>query len=301
MPIARLLHPHVKELSPGFNVRRSLPAAAMQSIGPFLFFDHFGPIAAQPTDNHDVRPHPHIGLATVTYLFEGAMDHRDSLGTFQRIEPGAINWMTAGNGIVHSERTPSDLQQTGWRSHGLQLWVGLPLAQEDVAPSFQHVPAQDLPLWFGDGVKVRVLIGELHQYRSPVATASKTWYLDIEAATGSSFVLPERMDQPVLNAVEERVVERGIYSVDRALDVDGVELPPFTLAALEPGKDTLIRAPQGARYVVIGGEPLDGGRRFMWWNFVASSRERIEAAKQKWREQTFGQVPGETEWIPLPE
>lgn len=293
MPIAQLLHPHAKELSPGFNVRRSLPAAALQSIGPFLFFDHFGPIAAKPTDNHDVRPHPHVGLATVTYLFEGAMDHRDSLGTFQRIEPGAINWMTAGAGIVHSERTPPDLQQTGWHSHGLQLWVGLPLAEEDAAPSFQHTPAQELPLWFGDGVKVRILIGELHQFRSPVVTASPTWYLDVDAAPGSSFVLPAHMDK--------LAIERGIYSVDRALEVDGVELPPFTLAALEPGKDALIRAPQGARYVVIGGKALDGGRRFMWWNFVASSRERIEAAKAKWRNQTFGQVPGETEWIPLPE
>lgn len=293
MPIAQQLRPHVKELSPGFNVRRSLPAAAMQAVGPFLFFDHFGPIEATPADNHDVRPHPHIGLATVTYLFEGAMDHRDSLGNFQRIEPGAINWMTAGAGIVHSERTPPDLQQTGWRSHGLQLWVGLPLAHEACAPSFRHTPAQDLPLWFGDGVRVRVLIGELHQYRSPVVTASPTWYLDADAAPGSSFVLPAHMGT--------RIVERGIYSVDRAIEIDGVELPPFTLAVLEPGKDTLIRAPQGARYVVIGGETLDGGRRVMWWNFVASSRERIEAAKQRWREQRFGHVPGETEWIPLPE
>ncbi len=292
MPISHLLPPHIKELSPGFNVRRSLPAAAMQSIGPFLFFDHFGPISAQACDNHDVRPHPHIGLATVTYLFEGAMDHRDSLGTFQRIEPGAINWMTAGSGIVHSERTPPELRRTGWRSHGLQLWVGLPLAFEETTPSFQHTPADRIPIWFGDGVKVHVLIGELHQYRSPVDTRSKTLYLDVVAAEKSTFVLPARM--------ESTIVEHGCYSVDNAIEIDGIELPPLTLAALEIGKDTLIRAPKGARYVVIGGETLDGGRRHMWWNFVSSNRERIEAAKLAWANQTMGQVPGETEWIPLP-
>ena len=291
MPITHILPPHIKELSPGFHVRRSLPAAAMQSIGPFLFFDHFGPISAQPDDNHDVRPHPHIGLATVTYLFEGAMDHRDSIGTFQRIEPGTINWMTAGAGIVHSERTPPDLQATGWRSHGLQLWVGLPRPHEETTPSFQHVSSDCIPVWFGDGVKVRVLIGELQQYRSPVETYSKTLYLDVDASPRSTFLLPATMNSAP--------IEHGCYSVDKAIEVDGVELPPFTLAALETGKDTLIRAPLGARYVVIGGEALDG-HRHMWWNFVSSSRERIEEAKQAWKTQAMGQVPGETEWIPLP-
>ena len=291
MPITRLLPPHIKELSPGFNVRRSLPAAAQQAIGPFLFFDHFGPVTASPEDNHDVRPHPHIGLATVTYLFEGAMDHRDSLGTFQRIEPGAVNWMTAGSGIVHSERTPADLQRSGWRSHGLQLWVGLPRPYEEADPSFQPVPADRLPLWFGDGVKVHVLIGELHQYRSPLETFCRTLYLDVEAAPRSTFLLPAKM--------ENEIIEHGCYSVDGSLEIDGVELPPFTLASLETGKDTLIRAPQGARYVIIGGEALDG-RRHMWWNFVSTRRERIEEAKQAWTAQTMGRVPGETEWIPLP-
>ncbi len=291
MPITQVLPPHIKEISPGFKVRRSLPAAALQSIGPFLFFDHFGPLSAQPGDNHDVRAHPHIGLATVTYLFEGAMDHRDSIGYVQRIEPGAINWMTAGRGIVHSERTPPDLKQSGWRSHGLQLWVGLPQPLEEIEPSFQHVSVERIPVWSGDGVKVRVLTGELHQCRSPVETSSKTLYLDIEANPLSTFVLPAQM--------ESTVVERGVYSLDNAIEVDGVELAPFTLAALETGKDTLIRAPQGARYVVIGGEPLDG-RRHMWWNFVSSNRERIETAKRAWAAQTMGQIAGETEWIPLP-
>lgn len=291
MPISQRLSPHLKELSPGFHVRRSLPAAAMQSIGPFLFFDHFGPVSANPGDNHDVRPHPHIGLATVTYLFEGAMNHRDSLGTFQRIEPGAINWMTAGSGIVHSERTPPEFASTGWRSHGLQLWVGLPQAEEETAPAFQHVAAEDIPTWSNEGVQVRVLVGQLHGLRSPVSTLSKTLYLDVNAAPGGSFRLPAEMDG--------MPIERGCYSVDQPIEVDGVELAPFTLAALVPGQETLIRAPQGARYVVIGGEPMDG-RRFMWWNFVSSRRERIEEAKQAWVKQAMGQVPGETEWIPLP-
>ena len=292
MPISRLLRPQLKELSPGFNVRRSLPNAKQQAIGPFLFFDHFGPLSAGPGDNHDVRPHPHIGLATVSYLFEGALMHRDSLGMVQRIEPGAINWMTAGSGIVHSERTPPDLKRSGWRSHGLQLWVGLPLALEETTPSFQHTPADQIPVWQDDGVKARVLLGELNRRRSPVETSSETLYLDVDTVAGSTFVLPARM--------ELFVVERACYSVGGALRVDGVELPPFTLAALENGKDTDIHAPRGARFVVIGGAPLDGGRRHIWWNFVSSRRDRIEAAKQAWAAQNIGQIPGETEWIPLP-
>ena len=292
MPIKQTLPAHIKSLSPGFDVRRSLPAAAMQSIGPFVFFDHFGPVSAQPGANFDVRPHPHIGLATVTYLFEGAMIHRDSLGTVQRIEPGAVNWMSAGGGIVHSERTPPEFTQTGWRSHGLQLWVGLPLAAEESAPSFQHVPSEKIPVWSQDGVNARMLVGELHEHRSPVVTSSRTLYLDIELPAGGTFMRPAKMNSAI--------IEHGCYSVDKLIEIDGAELPPFTLAALQTGQDSLIRAPLGARIVVIGGEPLDGGRRFMWWNFVSSNRERIEAAKRAWSDQAMGQVPGETEWIPLP-
>jgi redox-sensitive bicupin YhaK (pirin superfamily) len=292
MPIARLLPPLLKELSPGLAVRRSLPSHVQQAIGPFLFFDHFGPVEGHPGENHDVRPHPHIGLATVTYLFEGAIEHRDSLGSVQRIEPGAINWMSAGSAIVHSERIPSDLKRTGWRSHGLQLWVGLPLAKEESAPSFRHTAAHEIPTWEDDGVTARLLIGSLHQLRSPVATASPTLYLDIDASPGGSLHLPGHMDSSP--------VERGCYSVDQAIEVDGLELPAFTLAVLESGKEAQIRAPRGARYVVIGGEALDGGRRHMWWNFVSSRRELIEAAKEAWRRQALGQVPGDAEWIPLP-
>ncbi len=291
MPIAQLLKPHTKSLSPGFDVRRLLPAGLRQSVGPFLFFDHFGPVAAGPHDNHDVRPHPHIGLATVTYLFEGAMMHRDSLGVVQRIEPGAINWMTAGSGIVHSERTPDDLRGKERRSHGLQLWVGLPKAFEEVDPSFAHTPADVIPVWQQGGVDVRVLIGELGGRRSPVDTFSKTLYLDVVAAPGAKFALPDM--------THERITERAVYSLDGQLEIDGVVLAPQVMAMLAPDA-AKITAPEGARYVVIGGEPLDG-HRFIWWNFVSSSRERIELAKRAWTDQAMGTVPGETEFIPLPE
>jgi redox-sensitive bicupin YhaK (pirin superfamily) len=292
MPIERLLLPQLKELSPGFAVRRALPSPGQQFIGPFLFFDHFGPVDGHPGDNHDVRPHPHIGLATVTYLFEGAIEHRDSLGSAQRIEPGAINWMSAGAGIVHSERIPADLKRTGWRSHGLQLWVGLPVEKEESEPSFRHTAAGEIPLWEEDGLTARLLIGALRQRRSPVATATPTLYLDIDSSPSGVLQLPSDM--------ESIPVERGCYSVDQAIEVDGVELPPFTLAVLESGKEARICAPRGARYVVIGGEGLGGGRRHIWWNFVSSRRERIEAAKEAWSRQELGHVPGETEWIPLP-
>lgn len=291
MSIAHLLQPHSKDISPGFTVRRTLPAAARQAVGPFLFFDHFGPITAQPGDNHDVRPHPHIGLATVTYLFEGAMLHRDSLGVVQRIEPGAINWMTAGSGIVHSERTPPELANTVRRSHGLQLWVGLPKPHEEAAPSFAHTPVGDIPVLKEGGATVRVLVGELRGVRSPVATLAPTLYLDVDAGPGSTFVLPGVMG--------DCRIERAVYSVDHAVTIDGVAVEPYQLAVIEPGADARIDSPQGARYVVIGGEPLDG-HRFMWWNFVSSRKERIEEAKRAWAEQKMGQVFGETEWIPLP-
>lgn len=291
MPIVQQLKAHTKSLSPGFDVRRLLPAGLRQSVGPFLFFDHFGPVAAGPEDNHDVRPHPHIGLATVTYLFEGAMVHRDSLGVVQRIEPGAINWMTAGSGIVHSERTPDDLRGRERRSHGLQLWVALPKPFEEVDPSFVHTPAEAIPVWQQDGATVRILIGGLASIHSPVATFSKTLYLDVVAAPGSTFALPDLS--------REGITERAVYALDRPLEVGGVPLAPQAMAMLAP-EAAMITAPAGARYVVIGGEPLDG-HRFIWWNFVSSNRERIELAKRAWADQAMGTVPGETEFIPLPE
>ena len=291
MPIEQLLHARDKDLGGGFMVRRLLPTLPRQGVGPFVFFDHFGPVTTRPGDNHDVRPHPHIGLATVTYLFEGAMLHRDSLGSVQRIEPGAINWMTAGRGIVHSERAPPDLVGTTYGIHGLQLWAALPKAFEEVEPAFIHTPAAAIPAWTAPGVRARVLIGKAFGHESPVRTFVETLYLDVAAEADGSLTLPWNRETPNL--------ERAVYSVDHPLVVDGAEIPAFTLAILPPGADATIIAPRGGRYAVIGGEPLDGPR-VLWWNFVSSRNERIEAAKEDWKAQRMGLIPGEHEWIPLP-
>jgi redox-sensitive bicupin YhaK (pirin superfamily) len=289
MPIEQRLPARAKDLGGGFTVRRLLPAFPRQGVGPFVFFDHFGPVVTRPEDRHDVRPHPHIGLATVTYLFEGAMLHRDSLGCVQRIEPGAINWMTAGRGIVHSERRPPDLAATTYTAHGLQLWAALPAAFEETEPSFAHTDAEAIPAWPQGGADVRLLIGEAFGRRSPVATFAPTLYLDVAARREATFDLP---------AFDE-AFERAVYGVDEPLVVDGTELPPHAMAILAPGAPARIVAPRGGRYVIIGGAPLDGPR-FIWWNFVSSSRERIERAKADWTSQRMGAIPGEHEWIPLP-
>jgi redox-sensitive bicupin YhaK (pirin superfamily) len=288
MPELQIIKPHEKDLGGGFMVRRSLPSALRQAVGPFVFFDHFGPITAHPGDNHDVRPHPHIGLATVTYLFEGAMMHRDSTGVVQRIEPGAINLMTAGRGIVHSERTPKELLSTDRRSHGLQLWLAVPVEHEEDLPGFQHVPGAEIPSREVDGVLVRVLIGRAFELESPVRTLSPTLYLDINfaVASGASIKLP---------AVAE---ERAIYSTDHDVELDGELVPAFTMVVLEPGAEPVLAAPRGGRIVMVGGAPL--GHRFMVWNFVSSRKERIAQAQDDWEAQRFERVPGETEFIPLP-
>jgi redox-sensitive bicupin YhaK (pirin superfamily) len=280
-----VLQPHEKDLGGGFRVRRLLPAMARQAVGPFLFFDHFGPVSAGPQDDHDVRPHPHIGLATVTYLFEGAMLHRDSTGVVQRIEPGAINWMTAGRGIVHSERTPDDLRHVQRRSHGLQLWAALPVQDEELEPDFAHTPAVQIPSFESGGASARVLIGEAFGRRSPVATRSPTLYLDIGLRPGAQLQLP-------------LATERAVYAVNAPFTLDGDTLPARQMVVLHPGEQPLLGAPEGARVVLIGGDPL--GHRFMVWNFVSSRKERIEQAKDDWRAQRFDPVPGETEFIPLP-
>jgi redox-sensitive bicupin YhaK (pirin superfamily) len=280
------LTPHAKDLGGGFTVRRLLPSAQRQAVGPFLFFDHFGPITAEPGDNHDVRPHPHIGLATVTYLFEGAMMHRDSTGVAQRIEPGAINWMTAGRGIVHSERTPDDLRTLTRRSHGLQLWAALPAAHEEDAPSFSHTAAGDIPAATVDGAAVRVLIGSAFGLASPVPTLSPTLYVDIALPAGAALKLP--------NAAQER----ALYSIDNPFTLDGETVPAGVMVVLPDGLEPVLQAGQGARVMMIGGAPL--GHRFMWWNFVSSRKERITQAGDDWSAQRFERVPGETEFIPLP-
>ncbi|MES2960675.1 MAG: pirin family protein [Pseudomonadota bacterium] len=291
MSSLQILQPHEKDLGGGFLVRRLLPAAARRAVGPFVFFDHFGPIEARPEENHDVRPHPHIGLATVTYLFEGAMLHRDSTGIVQRIEPGAINWMTAGRGIVHSERTPDDLRGRTRRSHGLQLWAALPEADEASAPSFSHTPAGAIPAFQVGGAAVRLLIGTAFGQASPVPTHSPTLYLDLSLAVGESLELPGDLAR-----------ERALYAVDGGFALDGAAVAAQTMAVLPEGLGVTLSATQAVRVVLIGGEPL--GARFMWWNFVASRKEAITEAAQAWAVQPndrFAQVPGEREFIPLPE
>ncbi|SFC11690.1 hypothetical protein SAMN05216344_10995 [Polaromonas sp. OV174] len=288
MSVQLTLRGHDKDLGGGFLVRRLLPAAQRQSVGPFLFFDHFGPVSVQPGTNHDVRPHPHIGLATVSYLFEGAIMHRDSLGSEQRIEPGAINWMTAGRGIVHSERGPEDLRGQAYLNHGLQLWAALPEAYEEVAPDFVHTPAAAIPVLSMGGAQVRVLIGEAFGQTSPVKTFSKTIYLDIALAAGASLELPAL------------AAELALYSVDADLMVDGEPVAAHTLAVLAPGVAAQISASTPVRLVVIGGDALEA-RRFIWWNFVSSRKERIVQAGDDWVAQKMGRVAGDDEFIPLPE
>ena len=280
---------HAKDLGGGFTVQRLLPAAQRQSVGPFLFFDHFGPVTVQPEAGHDVRPHPHIGLATVSYLFEGAIMHRDSLGYVQQIEPGAINWMTAGRGIVHSERRPESLANQAYVNHGIQLWAALPVAHEEVDPSFVHTPAAAIPEVLVDGATVRVLIGEAFGQVSPVATYSRTLYLDVQLPAGATLEIPAL------------VPEMAVYTVDAPVGLNGEEVSAHILAVAAAGEPVRLTAGQsGVRLMVIGGEPLEAPRH-IWWNFVSSRKQRIVQAASDWEAQAMGQVPGETEFIPLPE
>lgn len=288
MSVLLTLGGHDKDLGGGFKVRRLLPAAQRQAVGPFLFFDHFGPVTIAPGGSHDVRPHPHIGLATVTYLFDGAIMHRDSLGFERCIAPGAINWMTAGRGIVHSERGPQELKAETYTNHGIQLWAALPREHEEVAPDFEHTPAEAIPSLVLGGTRVRVLIGEAFGQTSPVRTFSPTLYLDVQLAAGEAFELP-----PLAQ-------ELAVYTVDGDILIDGEEVAAHKLALLAPGVAVTLRAAQATRLMVIGGDVLDG-HRFIWWNFVSSRKERIVQASRDWEAQAMGQVPGEVEWIALPE
>ena len=285
----QLLAAHAKDLGGCFVVRRLLPAAQRQAVGPFLFFDHFGPVTVTPADSHDGRPHPHIGLATVTYLFEGVILHRDNLGYTQRIEPGAINWMTAGSGIVHSERKPEAERNSTYVNHGLQLWLALPEASQEVPASFVHTPAGAIPEVQDGAARIRVLVGQALGVQSPVATLSPTLYLDVALPAGTVWTLPMLAD------------EQAVYGVDGDLHVNGETLAPHTMAVLAQAA-TLTAGPEGARLAVIGGQPL--GRRLMWWNFVSTSKARIDQAAQAWEagdsNRGMGQVPGEVERIPLP-
>ena len=287
MPVQLVLNGYPKDLGGGFVVRRVLPSLQRQAIGPFLFFDHFGPVTVQPDAGHDVRPHPHIGLATVTYLFEGGIMHRDSLGFAQEIEPGAINWMTAGRGIVHSERRPERLKGASFVNHGFQLWAALPHGFEEAEPGFVHTPASAIPDLQVQGARVRVLIGQAFGATSPVATFSPTVYLDVSMPANGRLALPALAQ------------ELAVYAVDADLVVDGQVVAARTLAVLQADAVTQLVAATGTRLLVLGGAPV--GPRFMWWNFVSSSKQRIVQAAGDWQARKFGHVPGETEWIELPE
>jgi redox-sensitive bicupin YhaK (pirin superfamily) len=245
-------------------------------------------MTVSPADGVDVRPHPHIGLATVTYLFEGAMMHRDSLGNIQRIEPRAINWMSAGAGIVHSERRPEDLKDKHYGLHGLQLWVALPRELEESAPTFEHTPENDLPVLAHEGVEVRLLVGSLFGARSPVRAASKTIYADMRFSADAELTLPGEFE------------ELAVYALDTDILVDGANVQRGALAVLTSGQAPKVRSIAPGRVMVIGGAPLDG-HRHIWWNFVSSTSERISRAADAWEQQRFGHVPGEVEFTPLPE
>jgi len=285
--IDTLLAPSVRDLG-GFAVRRLLPSSHRRTVGPFIFFDHMGPVALPVGEGFDVRPHPHIGLATITWLFEGEIVHRDNLGFVQPIVPGDVNWMTAGRGIAHSERSAPEARSRGVRLHGLQTWVALPREHEEAAPAFFHLPRASLPMLAPEGARIVVVAGDFLGVASPTPTFSRTLYASIELDAGAKLAIPAEHD------------ERAIYVVDGAVEVDGEAVAAGHMAVLLRGTTPLMRASGAARVMLVGGDALDG-ERFIWWNFVSSSRERIEQAKDDWRAQRFAPIPGETEFIPLPE
>jgi len=282
-----VLKPRVRDLG-DFEVRRVLPGHPLQMVGPFIFFDHMGPLRLAAGRGVDVRPHPHIGLATVTYLFDGALLHRDSLGSTQVIRPGDVNWMTAGRGIVHSERTPAEDRSEGPSLHGIQTWVALPEESEETAPDFSHHPASTLPAFEQDGVWVRVVAGHAFGATAPVKVSSPLLYAALEFSPGGRIAVPAEHE------------ERGVYLVDGALAVLGQAVQTQHLIVLPKGRTLDLESSTGARVLLLGGASL-GGRRFIWWNFVSSSKERIEQAKADWEADRMGRIPGETERIPLPE
>ena len=284
--IQHLILPKASDV--GFPVQRLLPAVEAQSVGPFVFFDHMGPARFEREGTAgDVRPHPHIGLATVTYLYSGALMHRDSLGHVQRIEPGAINLMAAGRGIVHSERVPADVRADQTPVQGIQIWLALPAEREEMEPAFHHYPADALPRLATESVSLRLLIGAGFGLESPVVAYSPTLQADAELAVGATLEWPP--DYP----------ERGVYLAEGDLTVEGEPLAVGRLAVLAPGRTVRLTARTAARLLLLGGAPLDGNR-FVYWNFVARTRERIERAKADWAEGRFAPIPGETEFIPAP-
>ena len=271
----------------GFEVRRILPFAGGRMVGPFIFLDHMGPVTFAAGKGIDVRPHPHVCLATVTYLFDGEIEHRDSLGIVQTIRPGDVNWMTAGRGIAHSERTGTALRAAGHKLHGLQSWVALPLRDEETAPAFHHFPAQQLPVRQADGVQMRLIAGQAFGLRSRVQVFSEMFYIDATCDRDATLELP----------IEH--AGRAAYVVEGSIEVEGRTFAEGTLLVFTEGESVKLRAKGASRIALFGGAPLEG-RRHIWWNFVASTPERIERAKRDWADGKFAPVPGETEFIPLP-
>ena len=283
-----LVPPRVHDLG-GFQVRRAVPSLQARSVGPFVFVDHMGPAHFDAGHGVDVRPHPHIGLATVTFLWSGGMRHRDTLGSLQDILPGDVNWMTAGRGIAHSERTPPNLRDTGFPLHGMQTWVALPQADAEVEPSFHHHAASTLPQRDHRGARLRVIAGRAFGMESPVKVFADTWNVAVDLAADAELTLaPE-------------AVERALYVLEGDAQLDGTDIPDKHLLVLDHGVRHVLRAKTPLKAMLLGGEPLDGPRH-MWWNFVSASKERIEQARHDWDAGRFGLIPGdEVERIPLPE
>lgn len=291
--IETLIVPRARDLG-GFEVRRALPAPKRQMVGPFIFFDQMGPAEFLPSRGLDVRPHPHIGLATISYLYRGRMHHRDSLGTDQWIEPGAVNWMVAGHGITHSERTDDATQKDPMPFFGIQTWVALPKDHEDRAPEFVHAAPFELPILDGEGKQVRLILGSAYGETAPVKTASEMFYADVVLQPGAGIPLPDNHE------------DRGVYVTEGSVTVAGETYQSGQMMVFRPGDAVSLHAGEtGARLMLLGGATMEGPR-YIWWNFVASSKERIEEAKEAWRREDwkdgrFQLPPGdEDEFIPLP-
>ncbi|UYY58121.1 pirin family protein [Sphingomonas sp. S2-65] len=286
--ILQTIEPTTHDLG-GFKVHRTLPSKPRTMVGPFIFFDQMGPARLSVGNGIDVRPHPHINLATVTYLYAGAIDHRDSLGTFATIAPGAVNLMTAGHGIVHSERSPSAERAVGPELSGIQTWLALPERNEDMDPAFEHVPAGDLPVVEAGGATARVVMGELWGVSAPTTNYAQTIYADIMLEPGASIPIDPAAD------------ERALYVAMGDANLDGLELAPLRLYVLRPGTSATLRSERGGRVMLCGGEAFTTPRH-VWWNFVSSSRDRINQAKEDWTAGRFPKVPGDDkEWIPIPQ
>jgi redox-sensitive bicupin YhaK (pirin superfamily) len=288
-PVDSVILPPVRDLGDGFSVRRALPSANRRMVGPFIFFDQMGPAAFEGEQALDVRPHPHIGLATVTFLLDGEIMHKDSLGSEQVIRPGEVNWMTAGSGITHSERSPQSQRGVGASLFGLQTWVALPKAHEETAPTFRHYKSDEIPVAEDRGAKLTLVAGTADGLKSPVETFSDMIYGDLTLAPGARY------------AFRAEHVERAVYVVTGSLRIEGQEgaFPASQLVVLKPGAEVVLTTQEHTRLMLVGGEPFPE-KRFIYWNFVSSSVDRIEQAKEDWREDRFAHVPDEHEFIPLP-